>query len=244
MSKRKKVIPTFKELKEDLKTMTFKEKVDHLWTYYSPYLWGVGLAAVVIAATISGIINKNREVLVSGFLINVSMEQQGYNYLSSDYFEKLGGKERKQSVDLSSTNFAGLEDPTNKEDYYYETMELPTMIAASLVDYVILDDFAMRHYLGWEEGIFLDLRECLSQEEMAFLQENDMLAYSLAVGENESLETDISEDDPRRYPVAIKLQNTDFGKDNMGGRVAYFVIPVNADVPAAAAIWEHIKEWK
>ena len=54
MSKRKSVMPTFRELMDDLKPMTFGEKLDHLWTYYKEYVFiALVLALLAVAACAS-----------------------------------------------------------------------------------------------------------------------------------------------------------------------------------------------
>ena len=92
MSKRKHVMPSFKELMEDLKPMTFREKVDHLWTYYKEYLFLAVLAVILATGLITAAINANRETLVLGIVANSPMSQEGKEYLEKGYAEKIGAK--------------------------------------------------------------------------------------------------------------------------------------------------------
>lgn len=246
MSKREKVLPTWKELKADLKEMTFKQKMDHLWTYYSSWLWVLVLVGVIVAVIITGVVNKNKKLVVAGLLVNVSMEQRGYNYLSTGYEEKLGLDGKKNFVEVSATDFTSLADPTSSEDNYYASMQLMNLAAAERLDYAIMDHLALTQYLSWEEGLFLDLRDCFTEEEMAELAEKDMLFYAAGVDEEGDIESiEVSANDPRRVPVAIKMSKTQFGQDNLVGDEYYFVIIAkNATVTQVVAFWRYIMDWK
>jgi len=246
MSRRERVLPSIQELKEDMKDMSFREKVDHLWSYYGVYAIAVlALVALVGGFLISMIQNKQKEILVSGIFINVSMSQKGYNYLSEDYFAYLGGEKETQMVEISTTDFSSLEDPTSSEDNYTASMLLVNLAAAKRLDYAIVDSFALKHYLGWEEGLFLDLRECFSPEQMAEFKEKDMLWYVLRTeDEQEFLEGEFSADDPRLVPVALKMEKTKFGREMMGEKEAFFVIiALNKGPEASVAVWEYIENW-
>ena len=95
MKNRAKIMPSFKELKEDMKDMTFGEKVDHLWTYYKIYLFLALVAIFMIVMVVNIAINASKKIVVSGMLANVEMTQEGYDYLTIDYFYVLGCKEGK-----------------------------------------------------------------------------------------------------------------------------------------------------
>ena len=247
MSKRERVLPTLKELKEDMKEMTFGEKVDHLWSYYGLYVIVIGVFAVlVVSFVVSMIQNRQKEILVGGIFVNVTMSQKGYNYLSEEYFAYLGGEEGKQIVEISTTDFSSLEDPTNSEDNYNASMLLVNLAAAGRLDYAIVDKFALGHYLGWEEGLFLDLRTVFSSAQMADFKAKDMLWYALRTDDDLEFENvdDIDPDDPRLVPVALKMEGTKFGQEMLGAKEAFFVvIALNKGVEASVAVWEYIENW-
>lgn len=247
MSRRDRVIPTIKELKEDMKGMSFKEKADHLWSYYGMYAVVVLAVVVLIGGFLMTVVlNKQKEILVGGCLVNVSMSQKGYNYLSQDYLAYLGGDEDRQIVEISATDFSSLEDPTSAEDNYNASMLLVNLASANRLDYAIVDGFALKHYLGWEDGLFLDLRTCFSEEQMAYFKEHDMLWYVLRTEDEQEFEQgEFTADDPRMVPVALKMKKTAFGQKMMGDKEAYFVIvALNKGPEAAVAVWEYIENWK
>lgn len=246
MSRRERVLPSIKELKADMAGMTFREKVDHLWSYYGFYAVAVlGLVVLVSGLLITMVQNKQKEILVGGIFVNVSMSQKGYNYLSEDYFAYLGGEEGKQIVEISTTDFSSLEDPTSSEDNYNASTLLVNLAAANRLDYAIVDAFALKHYLGWEQGLFMDLRECFSEEQIAEFQEKDMLWYVLRTEDEQEFEQgDFSADDPRLVPVALKMDKTKFGQEMMGSKEAFFVIvALNKGPEASVAVWEYIENW-
>jgi len=247
MSKRERVLPSWKELKDDMKEMSFKEKVEHLWGYYALYalalLFVVGMITAFVVTTT---INKNKEILLSGIIVNVSMDVKGYNYLSEDYFAHLGGQKGKQTVELTGTDFSSVLDPTSAEDNYTAATKLTNLASARMLDYAILDAFALDHYLQWEKDLFLDLRKVFSEEKLAELKEKDMVWYILWDANSQEYQDvdEIDPDDPRLIPIALKLDKTKFGQDNMHGQKAFFVVlALNKGTEASVALWEHIENW-
>ena len=81
----------WKKLIDDMRPMTLAQKADHLWTYYKEYLLVLALAVIFLGAGFTMIKAQTQETLVSGMMVNISISQEGYDYLSVDYLEKLGG---------------------------------------------------------------------------------------------------------------------------------------------------------
>jgi len=228
---RKKIIPTFKELKADLKTMTFPQKLDHLWTYYKYHVLIAAVVLVFVAAIISGIVNASKEVLVSGMLTNVSMKQSGFHYLSDGYGEVLGAK-GNQVVELTSTNFEDLETSEDVEANYNAAQVLIARVSGGLMDYAIIDQMSFEFYLT--QDVYLDLRELFTQEELQRLADADMLAYA-KIKETEQV-----------WPVAVKITNWDFTKENVKTKgEIYFIVSGNSpDLEAVRGILEHMHNWE
>lgn len=229
--KRKKIIPSFKELKADLKPMTWPQRLDHLWTYYKYYLLIAVVVLVFLAAIITGIVNASKEVLISGMLVNVSMEQKGFHYLSEGYEQVLGAT-GNQVVELTSTNFEDLETSEDLEANYNAAQVLIARVSGGLLDYAIIDQMAFEFYLTQE--VYLDLREFFTQEELQRLAQADMLAYAKLADSEQS------------WPVAVKITNWDFTKDNIKTKgEIYFVISGNSpDLEAIRGLLEHMDNWE
>ena len=220
----------YQKLMADLKPMTWTQRIDHLWTYYKEYLWIAGVLLMLAIAFISGAINASKEVLVSGIMVNISIEQEGHNYLHTDYFADLGGEEGKQVVELDYANFSSLEDPTSTEDNYAASMLLIGKVTGGYLDYMILDQFAMEYYIP--QDVYLDLREFFTEEELEEL--GSKVIYAREEGQEES------------YPVAIDITEVPFVAENIGTEEkTYFALSGSTPRPEMCRdVWNRIHAWK
>lgn len=243
MSKRKGVMPTFSELMEDLKPMTFREKVDHIWTYYKEYMFLIAIAIALLVGITSMAINGNQDIIAMGVLANASITVEGKAYLETGYFEKVGGT-KGQAVKLYTTNFQSLEDPLSSEDNYNATQLLTNQVSAGQLDYAIIDEFALSFYLG--QCVFADLRELFSEQQLEELAQKDMLVY-LTEGDVDEEGNLIpgTGDIEGRYPVAIKMKDTAFGQEALYGKTYYFAVGGNnPSKEHVLGVWEHILDWE
>lgn len=244
MSKRQKVLPTFAELKADLKPMTFKQKVDHLWTYYKGYALGALVVALIVIMTVTAYINASKQIRVSGMMANVSMTQEGYNYLTKDYHKKLGLQEGKEVVELQSADFSSLADPTSGEDNYYASQKLILQVASGDMDYAIVDKLALDFYV--HQDVFSDLRDVFPEEMMEEFAQKDMIFYMLSVPDDTDLDDlEIDPETADRIPIAIKMKELPFTKEAMHGGEYYFCATSHApDAKVIIAVWEHLLNWE
>lgn len=244
MSKRKKVLPTFSELKADLKPMTFKEKVDHLWTYYKGYVLGALVVAILITMVVTAYTNASKKIRVSGMLANVAMTQEGYDYLTKDYHKKLGLVKTWEVVELQSADFSSLADPTSGEDNYYASQKLILQVASGDMDYAIIDKLALDFYV--HQDVFSDLRDVFPEEMMAEFAEKDMLFYMLSVPDDTDLDSlEIDPETADRIPVAIKMKGLPFAEESMHGGEYYFCATSHEpDAKVIIAVWEYILDWE
>ena len=230
MKSRKSVTPTFRELLEDLKPMSFTQKVDHLWTYYKEYLLIVFLVVLVISVTVSSTINKSKEILFRGMMVNISMSQQGYNYLTQDYLEALGGDEAHQKVQMDYTNFTSLADPTSTEDNYSRSIVLLARVSGGLLDCALIDQLALEFYMNQE--VFGDLSTLFSQQELDEM--GDRVIYAMQEGETV------------RWPVAIDVTDLEFFQDTAPeNEKIYLILSGNQpNLEACRNFWNYLHAWK
>ena len=230
MKSRKSVTPTFRELLEDLKPMSFTEKLDHLWTYYKEYLLIVFLVVLVISVTVSSTINKSKEILFRGMMVNISMSQQGYNYLTQDYLEALGGDEAHQKVQMDYTNFTSLADPTSTEDNYSRSIVLLARVSGGLLDCALIDQLALEFYMNQE--VFGDLSTLFSQQELDEM--GDRVIYAMQEGETV------------RWPVAIDVTNLEFFQDTAPeNEKVYLILSGNQpNLEVCRNFWNYLHAWK
>lgn len=222
------------KLKNDLKPMTFKEKCEHLWEYYKEWLLVVFLVVMGISLVTTIIANRSKEVLVSGMMVNIEIEQQGMNYLRGEYAEYLGATSKNQVAELDYTSFGDPLDPEEGENSYYASLILPARVTGAMLDYMILDKFAMEYYIL--QDVYMDLRQFFTPEELAELAAADRLVYAMEEG--------ATEDD--RQVIAVKITDLDFVKDNVtsSGDV-YFALSGSTPRPEMCRnAWNYLHAWK
>ena len=219
------------KLKNDLKPMTFREKCDHMWEYYKEWLVVVFLAVMAIGLTTTIISSRTKDVMVSGMMVNIKIEPVGMNYLTNDYEKYLGATSRRQVVELDYTSFGDVLDPTRGEDSYYASMILPARVTGAMLDYMILDQFAFEYYIAHE--VYMDLGRVFSQEELAQFEAEGRLVYAM------------QENDTERWPVAIKITEIDFVKDNVnsGGDIYFALSGSSPRLDMCRNAWEYLHAW-
>lgn len=219
----------FMKLLEEMKPMTGKQRVDHLWTYYKEYLWFVALAVIVICVVVTSLINTSKNAIASGMLVNISIEQAGFEYLCEDYREHLGGV-GNDVVELDYTNFSSLADPTSSEDNYYASMILLARVSSGDLDYIILDQFGMEYYIT--QGVYLDLREFFTQEELDALGEKVIYARQ--------------EDETESWAVAVDISDLPFVQQNISTEEkTYFALSGSTRrLDVCRDMWEYLHAWQ
>lgn len=228
--KERRVTPTFRELLEDMKPMTFGQKVDHLWTYYKEYLIIFVVLVMIVSATITGFVNNSKEVLLRGMMVNITISQQGHRYLKEDYLVKAGGVEGEQVVELDYTNFEDLADPTNTEDNYAASLKMIARVSGGFLDYALLDKMAFEFYLT--QDVYANLGVLFTQEELKEM--GDRVIYAM------------QEEDGDRWPVAIDITDTAFIQDTApeNKKVMFVLSGNNPNLEACRGIWNHILAWE
>ena len=76
-----------RDIKKTIAGMSWKDKIEYLWTYYK---WVLAVAAVVIliiCIVVSSIMNKSLTTLYGGTIINAELSAEGETYLTDGWFE-------------------------------------------------------------------------------------------------------------------------------------------------------------
>lgn len=220
------------EEKARMEPMTTKQRIDHLWTYYKEYLWVAVLAVILIGAMISSLINLSKTEVVTGILVNMTVEQEGMNYLSEDYAKKIGADPFWDEVKVEYTAFTALTDQSNSEQNYYAAMTVVAEVSAEKLDYMILDKVGMEFYIT--QGVYMDLREFFTEEEIAQFAAEDRLIYAQEEG---------SED---KWVAAVDISDIPFVQDNVTSEgPTYFALAGNTQkLDICRDIWNHIHAWE
>lgn len=183
----------WQELKDTLRPMPWKKKLEHLWEYYKWVL--VVLAVVGMLGYISfvGYSNARVEGLFYGEVVNLNFDTEGVEYLQKDFLEYLGGKKGDQKVSLFLSNLVVGDDSTY-DNYYAPLMRTSSEISNKQLDYIMADSAALTCYFN--EEILMDLRELFTEEEIA--QMGDTVVYVLY------------EETGEKIPMAINVTDSAF----------------------------------
>lgn len=218
------------KLWKDLKPMSWKQRVDHIWTYYKEYIGVFALLIFVCTGLISSAIAAQRERVVTGIMVNITMTQEGFNYLSTDYAEYLDvGKDK--DVKLEYTSFMDLEKSTSEQDYY-ASMSVVAEVSAKKLDYMILDKIAVGFYAGQE--VYMDLRKVFTEAELAEFAEKELLIYC------------VEEEEQEPWPAAIKINDLQYIKDTVTSEGdVYFALSGSSEkYEQLRNVWEYMKNWE
>lgn len=220
-------VSRFQRLKDNMKDLTFKEKLEYLWGYY----WWIAVTAVVlVVATVSivhSVIENSRELVYGGMVVNLSVTEEGNTYLKEGWFEALQGDPNKQKIELDSMYIPNMDQPTYTETSRANVTKITTLIEGGYIDYVLADAYAV-HYLC-SGGSFSALDTVLSQEQLAQF-EGKLVTY---------------EDDDQSYLVAIDISNLPFVKKHItSGDKVYIAFPGNTGrTERNAAFLEYLMNW-
>ncbi len=182
------------ELGQTLKPMPWKKRIDHLWTYYKSVLVVIIVIISLISIVVTSVNNANRNILISGALVNTDTGVEGQTYLSEKYQEKWLAAGVEGYADIIYVYFQDIENTNEVEFTYNAVTRVVAMTAAQELDYVIMNQLGLETYLGHD--MFEDLHEILTAEELE--QFADKLIYLTY------------EDTGETIPVAVDLQGTTF----------------------------------
>ena len=116
-------------------------------------------------------------------------------------------------------------------------MNLVARVSEQLLDYALLDKYAMEYYMG--QDVYLDLREFFTAEELAALEAEKRLMY-LQVQEEEG------EEPGERFPVAVDISNIPFVKDMVTSEgPIYFILSGHIrDLDMCRNVWDRLNAWE
>ncbi len=219
------------KLRAELKPMTFRQKVDHLWTYYKVFIFIFLFLCSPLFLLGTFLNRQSQDVLVSGMMVNLSVDPALMTYMTTDYALDLGATSEKQIAELDYANFGDLFDPQNAEGNYNQMLMLVSRVSAGTLDYMLLDQKAMEHYIVQE--VYLDLREFFTPQELEALNAEGKVIYAR------------QEDQEDKWAIAVDISDTAFVKDNVNSEgPVYFALSGNYQRPEICRnAWERIQNW-
>ena len=156
----------YQRLKNDMKDMTFREKLAHLWDYYK---WVAITAVVVIIAAISvavSVVQNSKELAFGGAVVNLTVSEEGNTYLKEGWFTAMDCNPKKQKIELDTLFVPNLDmSGTDMQYALGNVTKLTTMIDGSQIDYVMADAYSI-HYLC-SSGAFSPLDKVIPAELLA-----------------------------------------------------------------------------
>ncbi len=217
----------FRQLFADMKDMTFGEKVEHIWINFKEYIIVFAICTFAVSAFLYSVLKTEKEVLISGMLININISEEGLEYVSSDYFEHLGGNKKTQEANVISTYFQLTGDKEDLEYSYSVYERVTTMAIDGSLDFLITDELALKSFI--QEEIYVDLNEIFSEQELAQFAAEDRITYA-------------QPEDGEKYPVAINLQGTPFAEKYLQDNDDYYIsfITTSPRLSLCYSYWEYL----
>lgn len=218
------------KLKKDMEPMTFKEKADHIWTYYKYHMLVAFCVLFIVGGALAAFLMPREEILIAGVQCNMQMTNEGYDYLNSAFkSEVLKANDGKTM--LHSFRFYGegtVEAVEHTTQAYYS---VTAYVEAQELDYMLMDMYSVT-YFG-SDRLFMDLRDILSAQELAQLDAQGLILY------------EESEEDGQVAPRAINITGMPFCTKEVKAEECYLAFVRNTPrADACKQLWEHIKNYK
>jgi hypothetical protein len=227
-----KIVTGFKKLQSDLSGMTYKQKLEHIWTYYRWKFILVILSVILSTSLIVSIVqNKGVNIIIGGVSVNTSISQEGEAYLTEGYKAHVGSTSDKERFSFAEHDVQNpLTNPNANASENYQKLEiLLTLCANKQIDYLITDREAFEILV--KQNACADLNRIFSAEEIAKL--GDQIIYYQPDGSTQKI------------PVAINIQNTAFIQDNTDATgMVYFIFVSNSErLEQARNLYDYLLAW-
>lgn len=207
----------YEKLKAELKDMTPRQKLEHLWEYYK-WIGGIFLGIIlVICVVIASIQSLNTVIRLSGVMINVDVSPDGYVLLQDGFAAHIGVREDKELVEVRNMQFR---DPytTIDQTYALDVQEsVVALISAGQLDYLLYDELALPFFMDPET--VLDLRELYTEAELSALgsavirlqmpETGELLPLAIDISDTVFFQTYMETDKPIYLSFSIITQRKD-----------------------------------
>ena len=137
----------FQKLRRELASMSFEDKIDHIWTYYKINLF-----------------RKEPDMLLYGNFCNVAVTEDGQRYLTADYLQALGVSTEEYIAEIELSSTAGMGMSSANSQGVDGGITVVAEVAANMLDYIVCDEIAVE-FLSAQQS-FLPLDQVLTPEQL------------------------------------------------------------------------------
>ena len=182
-----------REQQKKLKGKSFREKWDYFWEYYRIHTIVI-ICSVAALISIVHSIASQKDPALDDALVNTYLNQDLDPEAVCADFEQYAQVDTDEYQVTITTNMDINYEETDQYSYT-NLQKLTAMAAARTLDVVISNDAYIDHNM--ESGIFYDLREYFTEEELARYE--DRLLYR-----------DLSDDEEGEIPIAIDVRDSKY----------------------------------
>lgn len=162
------VMDEFKEERENIKNQPIKKRLAYFWYYYKWFVLGGILLVVIMVSTVYGILTRTTSALY-GVVVN-SVTLGDADAFIQDFTDYAGFDTSKYHADVNASLMIGNEvDETTLNSSQF----IMVYMSAQDLDFAVMDPDTFNKF-GYND-IYLDLRTCFSEEELAAM--SDKLYY-------------------------------------------------------------------
>ncbi len=148
-------------LRENLKGLTFEQKIEHIFSYYWGTILLVILVPVFLGIILASVFKERPDVTFSGNCCNVTLTDEGISYLINDWNSVLNMEPGTLELNLDFVTTAGLDGGYDIDS----GLKIVAEVAADSLDYVLCDGVGME-YLAVQRA-FLPVDQILDQDTFA-----------------------------------------------------------------------------
>lgn len=227
-----KLNPRLRYQLECLKPMTWRQRIDHIWSNFKEIILIVLVSAIVVTGLLYNMLKPRKELLMGGMCANVTLTQEGAEYLQEDLFTHLQGNAKKQEIQLYSRIYGDFSMSVEDYDAFNSVV---AFVYGEKLDYFLVDQTAMKPLIAYES--FMDLRQVFSQAELD--QMKDRIQYGQQKDDQGN-----KVGDP--IPVALDITDMPFVKScveqNKKIFLAFAVNSPNQD--SLRQFWDYLMAWE
>lgn len=217
---------------ECLKPMTWRQRIDHIWSNFKEIILIVLISAILVTGLLYNMLKPSKELLMGGMYINLSLTEEGTEHLQEDLFAHLEGDGKKQEVRLYSRLYGDISMSVEDYDAFNSVV---AFVFGEKIDYFLMDQTAMMPLIANE--CLLDLRQVFSPAQLE--QMKDQLQYGQQTDDQGNKIGD---------PIPIALDVTDMPfvascvEQNKKIFLAFAINSPNED--SLGQFWDYLMAWQ